>query len=146
MTNVFSWQNSVSFCPASFCTRKPNLPVIPGISLTSYFCIPLPCNEKSMFFWCQFQKVLQVFIELFSFNFFSISGWVIDLDYCDVECLPWKQTEIILSFLRLHPSTAFQTLVDYEGATPFVLRDSCPQYQIQWSSELNLSISSILIH
>ena len=25
--------------------------------------------------------------------------------------LPWKQTEIILSFLRLHPSTAFWTLV-----------------------------------
>ena len=29
--------------------------------------------------------------------------------------LTWKQTEIILSFLRLHPSTAFQTFVDYEG-------------------------------
>ena len=29
--------------------------------------------------------------------------------------LPWKQTEIILSFLRLHPSTIFGALVDYEG-------------------------------
>ena len=29
--------------------------------------------------------------------------------------LPWKQTEIILSFLRLHPRTAFQTLVEYDG-------------------------------
>ena len=29
--------------------------------------------------------------------------------------LPWKRTEIILSFLSLHPSTAFQTLVDYDG-------------------------------
>ena len=30
--------------------------------------------------------------------------------------LPWKRTEIILSFLRLYPSTAFQTLfVDYDG-------------------------------
>ena len=29
--------------------------------------------------------------------------------------LPWKQTEIILSFLRLHPSTACQTFVDYDG-------------------------------
>ena len=27
MTIVFSWQNSVSVCPASFCTG-PNLPVI----------------------------------------------------------------------------------------------------------------------
>ena len=29
--------------------------------------------------------------------------------------LPWKPSEIILSFLRLHPSTALQTLVDYDG-------------------------------
>ena len=29
--------------------------------------------------------------------------------------LPWKRTEIILSFLRLHPSTTSQTLVDHEG-------------------------------
>ena len=32
MTSVFFWQNSVNLCPASFCTPKPNLPVIPGIS------------------------------------------------------------------------------------------------------------------
>ena len=44
-------------------------------------------------------------------SFFGSSGWGIELDYCDVEC---KQTEIIL-FLRLRPSTAFLTLVDYEG-------------------------------
>ena len=29
--------------------------------------------------------------------------------------LPWKQTEIILPFLRLHPSTAFRTLVNHDG-------------------------------
>ena len=29
--------------------------------------------------------------------------------------LPWKRTEIILSFLRLHPSTAFQILADHDG-------------------------------
>ena len=28
--------------------------------------------------------------------------------------LPWKQTEIILSLLRLYTSTAFQALVDYD--------------------------------
>ena len=35
--------------------------------------------------------------------------------------------EIILSFLRLHPSTAFRTLWLTMMATPFLLRDSCPQ-------------------
>ena len=28
----FSWQISVSICPASFCTPRPNLPITPGIS------------------------------------------------------------------------------------------------------------------
>ena len=32
-----------------------------------------------------------------------------------LNCLHWKRTKIILSLLRLHPSTAFQTLVDFES-------------------------------
>ena len=32
-----------------------------------------------------------------------------------LNSLPWKWTEIILLFLRLHPSTAYQNLFDYEG-------------------------------
>ena len=28
MTSVFSWQNSVRLCPASFCTPRPTLPII----------------------------------------------------------------------------------------------------------------------
>ena len=35
MTSAFSWQNSASLCPASFCTPRPNLPVTPGI------CFPI---------------------------------------------------------------------------------------------------------
>ena len=31
-------------------------------------------------------KDLVVFIELFNFSFFSITGWGIALDYCDIEC------------------------------------------------------------
>ena len=46
----------------------------------------------------------------------------------------WKQTEIILSFLRLHPSTAFRTLLLTMMATPFLLRYSCPQFSsVQFS-------------
>ena len=68
-------------------------------------------------------------MEVFNFSSFSITGWGIDLDYHDVEWfgLPWKQTEIILSFLRLYPSTAFWTLLLTMMATPFLLRYSCPQ-------------------
>ena len=42
--------------------------------------------------------------------------------------LPWKWIEIILSLLRLHPSTAFWTLLLTMMAIPFLIRDSCPQY------------------
>ena len=32
MNSAFSWQNSISLCPASFCTPRPNLPVTLGVS------------------------------------------------------------------------------------------------------------------
>ena len=36
-----------------------------------------------MFFLVLLLKGLAVFIEPFNFSFFSITGWGIDLDYCD---------------------------------------------------------------
>ena len=52
-------------------------------------------------------------------SFFSISGWGIDLDYCDTEWFAFKWTKVILLFLRLHPSTVFQTLLLTIRASPF---------------------------
>jgi len=40
--------------------------------------------------------------------------------------LPWKQTETILLFLRLPPSTALQTLLLTVMATPFLLKGFFP--------------------
>ena len=53
--------------------------------LTTCFCIPIPCDGKDISFWCQFQKVLQVFIEWFNFTFCSFSVWGIVLNCCDAE-------------------------------------------------------------
>ena len=163
MTSAFSWQNSISLWPASFCTSKPNLPISWDV-LTSYFCIPVPYNGKDIFFWV---LVLEVLVSQFSsvtqscptlcdpmdcstsglpvhhqlpeftpeeglvglvepFSFFSITGWGIDLDYYNTEWFA-LETEIILSFLRLHPSTAFQTRLLIMMGTSFLLRHSCPQ-------------------
>ena len=49
----------------------------------------------------------------------------IDLDYCDIDWFT-LETKIILSFLNLHPSTAFQTLFLTVKAIPFLLRDFWP--------------------
>ena len=69
---------------------------------------------------------IRVFSNEFNFSFFSVIGWGIGLDYSDIEWFA-LETEIILSFLRLHPHTAFWTLLLTMMATPFLLRDSCPQ-------------------
>ena len=63
---------------------------------------------------------MQVFIEPFNFSFFGITGWGIDLDYCDTERFALETTEIILLFLRLHPSTSFQTLLLTMRGTQFL--------------------------
>ena len=34
MTSAFSWQNSISLCPASFCTPRPNLPWFSFLGVT----------------------------------------------------------------------------------------------------------------
>ena len=43
MTSALSWQNSISLCQICLLLQ---------FFLTSYFCIPLPYNEKDIFFWC----------------------------------------------------------------------------------------------
>ena len=71
MTSEFSWQNSVSLYPASFCT--------PRQLLTSYFCIPVPYNGRDLFLVLVLEGLV-VILELF-----STSVWGIDLDYCNIE-------------------------------------------------------------
>ena len=51
MTSTFSWQNSVSLCPASFCTPWPNLPVTPIISLLSISAFQSPMRKGHFFFF-----------------------------------------------------------------------------------------------
>ena len=49
MTSAFSWQNSISLCPASFCTPRPNLPFTPGISWLSAFAFQSPIMKRTSF-------------------------------------------------------------------------------------------------
>ena len=44
--------------------------------------------------------------------------------------LPWKQSEIILSFLRLHPNTAFQSLLFTMMATPISSKGFLPTVDV----------------
>ena len=47
MTSAFSWQNSISLCPASFCIPGPNLPVTPGVSWLPTFAFQSPIMKRT---------------------------------------------------------------------------------------------------
>ena len=49
MTSAFCWQNSISLCPASFCTPQPNLPVTLGISWLPTFAFQSPIMKRTSF-------------------------------------------------------------------------------------------------
>ena len=53
---------------------------------------------------------------------FHVAGWSIGLDYRHIEWFALEMNGDHLSFLRLHPSTAFQTLLLTMVATPFLLK------------------------
>ena len=126
MTSAFSWQNSMSLFPSSFCTPRLNLPVTPGISWLPTFAFQSPMMKRTSFFGVSSKTSCRS-----SQNCSDSSALVVGAcTYIIVilNGLPWKQTEIILSFLRLHPGTAFQSLLLTVRVTPFFLRDSCPHW------------------
>ena len=129
MTSAFSWQNSVSLCPASFVFQGQICPLL-QISLDLCFCIPVPFNEKDVFWGCYFQKVCQVFIEPFNFSFFTITGWGIDLDYCDIEWFTLEMNRDHSVIFETVPKYCISdSLIDYEGYSVsskgfLLLRDS----------------------
>ena len=83
MTIVFSWQNSISLCPSSFCIVRLFLPVILGISWLPTFAFQYLMIKRTFFFLILTLEGFVLFTEPLNFNFFSIIGWCIDLDYCD---------------------------------------------------------------
>ena len=56
MTSAFSWQNSVSLCPASLYTTSPNLPVTPGISQLPTFAFQPPLMKMTSFLGVSFRR------------------------------------------------------------------------------------------
>ena len=55
-------------------------------------------------------------MEPFNFSFFSITGWGIDLDYCDTECFAletYRDQSVI--FEIVHKYCISDSFVDYDG-------------------------------
>ena len=116
LTSPFSCQNSVSLCPASFCTPRPNLPVIPGISWLPTFAFQSPVMKRASFWDVNSRRSCRSSLELFNFSFFSIIGQDIDLDYCDIE---WFTLEMNRDHSVVFGITSkyciSDSFVDYDG-------------------------------
>ena len=49
VSSAFSWQNSISICPALFHIPRPNLPITPGVSWLPTFVFQSPIMKKISF-------------------------------------------------------------------------------------------------
>jgi len=143
MTSAFSWQNSISLCLASFCTLRWNLRVTPDVSWLPTFAFQSPITKRTSFLGVSSRRSCtssqNCSTSASSALLVGAQTWITDVDIdSDIDTdtlilrvilngLPRKRTEIILLFLRLHPSTAFQILLLTMMATPFLLRASCLQ-------------------
>ena len=56
MISMFSWQNSISLCPASFCTSRTNLPVTAGISWFPTFVFQYLVMKRTSFFDVSYRR------------------------------------------------------------------------------------------
>ena len=59
---------------------------------------------------------MQVFIKPFNFSFFSITGWGIDLDCCDIEWFDLEMNRddsVVFEIISKHYIS--DSLVDYDG-------------------------------
>ena len=137
MISMLSLQNSVSFDLFHLIFQGQTC-VLLQVSLD---CLLLHSSEKDIFFFCissrrSCRSSQNKSTSVFSALVLGAQAWIT----VRLNGLLWKQIKIILSFLRLHPSNALQTLLLTMKTTLFLLMDCNPQQQIQWSSELNQPI------
>ena len=115
---VHSLGKTVSLCPASFCTPRPNLSVTPGISWSCTFAFQSPIMKRTSFAVLILEGLvgLHRIIQLQLLQHYWLE-YRLGLLWYWMACL--GNEERSLSFLRLHPSTAFWTLLLTVMTTPF---------------------------
>ena len=114
MTSVFSRQNSISLCPVSFCTPRPNLPVTPGVSWLPTFAFQSPIMKRTSF-WGVSSRTLPLLKEKKNKNFLIICCcccWV--AQSVQLFVTPWtvaRQASLFLTISQAFPKFMFIALV-----------------------------------
>ena len=62
--------------------------------------------------------VLEDLVELVNFSFFSVTGWGIDLDYCDIEWFALETNKCHSVIFEIAPKYCIlDSLFDYDGCS-----------------------------
>ena len=115
MTNAFSWQNSISLCPASFRIPRPNSPVTPGVSWLPTFAFQSPIMKRISFLSVSSKRsCIQAFVgKVISLLFNMLSRLVVAF-LPRIKCLliSWLQSpsEVILEPKRLKSVTVSSSI------------------------------------
>ena len=124
ITSAFSWQNSISLCPASFRIPRPNLPVTPSVSSLPTFAFQAPIMKRTSFLVLKGLVGLHRTIQLQLLQRYWL-GHRLGLLWYWMVCLGNEQRSFC-HFWDCIQVLHFGLLLTMM-ATPFFLRDSCPQ-------------------
>ena len=114
--SVFSWQNTASFWPASFCNSRPNLP----ITLVSLDFLSLPSSPlwgKGNLFLVLVLEGLEGLHSTIQLQFLQhMGGWDVDLGYCDIELFASERNRDHSAIFEIEPKYCIShSFVDYLG-------------------------------
>ena len=127
MTSAFSWKTLLVFALLHSIFQGQTA-CYSRCFLTSYFCIPVPYDDEGIFLVLVLEGVesFQRTGELQLLQHYGLG--VIDLDYCDVEWFALETNRDHSIIFEIAPSTEFWILLLTVRATPFLLKDSRPQW------------------
>ena len=104
MTSAFSWQNSISLCPASFHIPKPNLPVTPGVSWLPPFAFQSPIMKRTCFFFFFFSSVQFSSVQ-FSRSVMSNALWSHESQHTSLSITNSQSSLRLMSIESVMPSS-----------------------------------------
>ena len=116
MTNAFSWQNSISLCPASFHIPRPNLPVTPAVSSLPTFAFQSPIMKRISFLGVSSKRSCRSSQNCSTSPSTSITCRGIVLDYCDTEWFALETNrDHSIVFEIASKYCILDSFVDYDG-------------------------------
>ena len=115
MTSVFSWPNSISLCPALFCTPRPSLPVTPGVSWLPTFAFQSPIMKRTSFISVSSERSCRSSQNRSTSASSVLLIWI-DLDYRDIEWFALETNRDHPVFFEIESRYwILDSFVDYDG-------------------------------